>query len=182
MRMLVRICDCDQMTLQKKIEQIYEEYHTLDKIDEMSAYGDRMALESEATLTVYTEQDAQRACKRLLPYIKDQVVVEIGAGVGLLATEMAKYADTVIAIDLFPAWAYCYVTYLHRNHPSNLVYMFGDAKKIRPLDADVAVYLTHSGHETFERLARRHTRRLGWICDYYNEWPEQDEDLHEGGK
>ena len=53
----------------------------------------------------------------LAPWIDGKRVIEVGAGVGFLAIEMAKRAKSVIAIECDPAWSWIFTQPLQLHKP-----------------------------------------------------------------
>jgi len=112
-------------------------------------------------LTIYNEEIAKQEVEKIKHLIKDKIVVEIGAGIGLLAIEMAKHAKKVYAFELDPAWTWIFVKkYLYKK-PKNLYFIFGDARefadKIKP---DIAVVYTGSGLNYFTEIAKSYTDKI----------------------
>jgi len=134
---------------------IYNLYHEDDDFREKV---ERYHKDTKSTLilTVYDEEKARQEVAKFVDIIHDKVVVELGAGIGLLALEMSKYARYVIAIEKDPAWSWVFVkNYLYRK-PRNLLFVFGDAEefvKLLNIKADVVVIYTRSAIEYFIVLA-----------------------------
>jgi len=112
-------------------------------------------------LTIYNEEVAKREVEKIKDLIKDKVVVEIGAGIGLLSLEMAKHAEKVYAFEVDPAWSWVFVKKHLYKKPRNLFFIFGDAReftdKIKP---DIAVIYTESGLKYFLNIARKFTNKI----------------------
>ena len=112
-------------------------------------------------LTIYNETRAKEEVEKIKHLIKDKVVVEIGAGIGLLSLEMAKYAKKVYAFEVDPAWTWVFVKKHLYKKPRNLFFIFGDAReftdKIKP---DIAVIYTESGIKHFLEIAKKFTNKI----------------------
>lgn len=48
----------------------------------------------------------------------------------------------------------CYVHILYEKKPRNLTYIFGDAEQLAMFRVDVALFCTHSGHDSLARISR----------------------------
>lgn len=139
--------------IQAEIEQVYERTEGSDSAE---LYHQRHGIESLAILTIHSPYSATREVDRFATRIRGKVVIEIGAGVGLLAMEMAKFAKHVYAIEADPAWAWVFTECLYENKPSNLTYIFGTAESMTPiLRGDVAVVFTRSGYEAMFAVANK---------------------------
>lgn len=102
-------------------------------------------INSMLILTVSSWYAAQAEVQKLIPDITGKTVVEIGAGVGMLALQMARYAKYVWAIEADPSWSWVFTEHLYRLKPPNLTWIFGRAQDlIGSLYADVAVIYTRS--------------------------------------
>lgn len=136
------------------IDEIYEEWHSSESfrnlVEEYHKDGKYLLI-----ITILDEKDACEEVAKFCPYIKDKVVVEIGAGVGFLALEMAKHAKEVYAFELDPAWSWDFVkTHLYKK-PKNMNFVFGDARNFtEKMKADVVVIYTGSDIDEFIRIAR----------------------------
>ena len=109
-------------------------------------------------LTIYDWEVAEREAERLKPLIEGRKVVEIGAGIGLLAACMARYARLVVAVDLDPAWARIYLKHIYPKILAErlpLLYFAGDARHLEALGKvfDIAVIYTCSGEEQLKQIA-----------------------------
>ena len=84
------------------------------------------------------------------------MVGEVGAGVGVLAVEMAATAKHVYAIEIDPAWTYAFMRHLYAAKPVNLTWIFGRAEDVAEwLRADVAIVVTRSGQTRMREVALR---------------------------
>ena len=112
-------------------------------------------------LTIYNEEIAKEEVESFRKHIEGKIVVEIGAGIGLLALEMAKYAKKVYAFELDPAWSWIFVRKYLYNKPSNLFFVFGDAEefadKIKP---DIVIVYTCSAIPYFLKIARKFSNKI----------------------
>jgi len=124
------------------IEKIYEAYDGSVAVDE---YHERHNVNSLLILTVGSYYAAQAEVQKLLPRIEGKTVIEIGAGVGMLAIQIARYAKYVWAIEADPGWSWVFTEFLYEIKPPNLTWIFGRAQDlIGSLHADVAVVYTRS--------------------------------------
>ena len=119
-------------------------------------YHARYMTPSMCVLTVLSKGDARRIVKPIRGAILNKTVVEIGAGVGYLALELAKYSPRVFAIEADPGWSWIFTKHLYELKPPHLTWIFGRAEEVaRYLRADVAIIATRSGHEEMQDVARR---------------------------
>lgn len=137
-------------------EDVTRVYMDLDGAAPIREYHDRHGTESLQILTVLDGHEAARIVKRLRARIYGKLVVEVGAGVGILACEMAAHARHVYAIEADPAWSWVFTKHLYERKPVNLTWIFGRAEDVADwLKADVAVIVTRSGHAAMQAAARR---------------------------
>ena len=121
-------------------------YNALEGSEDLMKYHDKHGTPSFLILTQFSPQIAIQTARLLLPDIKDKRVIEIGAGVGFLAIEMAKIAKSVIAIEVDPAWSWIFTHSLYRHKPPNLTWIFGDAGQMTDyIKGDIVVIMTRSG-------------------------------------
>jgi len=136
---------------ERLIEKVYESNEGSDLV---MNYMDRNGVNSLCVLTAVSYRDALQEIENLWPRIKGKIVVEIGAGVGMLAIQMAKFAKRVYAIEADPTWAWVFTDALYALKPANLIYIFGRAQEIVGLiKADVAVIYTNSDVGGMAKLA-----------------------------
>lgn len=129
-------------------------YDVFDGSGDMLEYCDRHGVESLGILTVYSDEIASGIADFLQPKIAGKVVVEIGAGMGLLACHLALHAKHVYAIEANPVWASCFAVSLLKTKPINCTYVLGAAAEMNGLlRADVAIFCTHSGGASMRRAA-----------------------------
>lgn len=140
------------MTLSEMIEMYYE---TADGSPLLEDYHDRHGTESALILTVYEDERAEDIAEWLRPRIEGKVVVEVGAGIGLLACHLAQVARKVYAIEVDPNWTSCFLAAIYARKPSNLTFIFGKAEEAPHIAADVALFCTHSGHAAMFAAASR---------------------------
>lgn len=125
------------------IDRTYEQF---EGSADMQEYCERHGIQSLGVLTVYNDETASLVAEFLAPRISGKVVVEIGAGMGLLACHLALYAKHVYAIEANPVWASCFAVALLKCKPANLTYILGAASEMNGLlRADLALFCTHSG-------------------------------------
>ncbi len=131
-------------------------YRDIDGYEEAEEFHRRYMTPSCGVITV---ADTRKVVDIITPFITrihNKVVVEIGAGVGLLACGMAKIAKQVYAIESDPAWSWAFTKVLYGIKPPNLTFIFGRAETmIGILKADVAVIVTRSGHKEMQDIAKQ---------------------------
>lgn len=139
------------MNAEDAIEKIYE----MNEGDQMiEDYFTRHQIESLGILTIVNEQAAQIEVSGYLERIRGKRVIEIGAGVGFLAIELAKHAKSVVGIEANPSWSWVFTQYLYAIKPDNLTWVFGTAESVASfLHGDVAVVYTRSGIEQMTHVA-----------------------------
>jgi hypothetical protein len=151
------------------INAIYEDTEGLESMEE---FHRKHMTPSLGILTVYEKEYAIKITKELFDRIADKVVIEIGAGIGLLSVCMATIAQRVYAIEVDPAWAWGFTKILYDLKQPNLTYIFGKAESmVGLLKADVVVILTRSGHEEMQEIAGKFG---GLVIDFYEENPNMD--------
>lgn len=149
------------MLLPDTINAIYDFGHSPKGVKMVNDYHRRHDTQSQLVLTCTTQDDAETIAKELLPHIQGKRVIEIGAGVGLVAIEIAKYAEHVIAIESDPGWSWAFTKYLWAHKPANLSWIFGRAEDfIGMIRADVAIIITHSGRERMIKIAYQMAPRV----------------------
>lgn len=130
-------------------------------------YAARHGIESSGILTVFDDERGGMTANYLRERIEGKTVVEIGGGIGLLALHMATYAKRVFVIEAEPAWAWTFVGCLYANKPKNVTFIFGAADEMDGiLRADVALFCTHSGHDSMRRAAEMFSDT---VIDVYRE-------------
>lgn len=142
--------------LEADVERIYEEGHELAVMRNVEGYHDRHGTGSLIILTIYDKATAESVAEGLRRFIEGKVVAEIGAGVGLLAVEMARHAKRVFAIESDPAWSWTFCKHLYRDKPENLTWIFGTAESVADwLRCEVAIIVTRSGHKAMQDVGER---------------------------
>ena len=122
--------------------------------------------ESWHVLTVYSYERAREELSRFRHHVAGKKVVELGAGVGLLAYEMSKYAELVIAVEWDPLWVRVYLKHIHPKvlkERRPLLFAVGDMRYLTKLNPgfDVAVIYTHSAINNFILIERFKTKEKG---------------------
>jgi tRNA G37 N-methylase Trm5 len=136
-----------------RIDMVYD---ALEGCEDLLRYHNEHGTPSLLILTQFNPGVAREAARLLRPDIEGKRVVEVGAGVGLLAIEMAKVAASVVAIEVDPAWSWVFTRSLYRHKPPNLTWIFGTAESVAEwVRGDVAVVFTRSGQREMEAVARR---------------------------
>lgn len=133
-------------------EMLEQFYCELDGNKDMEAYHDRHGTQTLGILTVYDDEKASLVAEHLRERIEGKIVVEIGGGIGLLAMYLAGYAKHVFCFEVDPAWMSCFVHVLYKKKPANLTYIFGRAQDMAFFRADVALFCTHSGHDSLQQI------------------------------
>lgn len=157
------------MSLQAALNKYYD---VADGNPLIENYHERQGTQSALILTNTDDEYASLVAEFLRPRIADKVVVEIGAGIGLLACHVAQDARRVYAIEIDPAWTSCFLGYLYHHKPPNLTFIFGKAEESPPIAADVAFFCTHSGRESMYRAA---TLFAPTVIDVYAELLKDNE-------
>ncbi len=139
--------DVSGIYMQLEGKEFVEEYHVRHKV------------KSALILRNYNTKKAMESVKNIVSSIMGKTVVEIGAGVGYLAIEMAKYAKRVFAIEADPAWSWYFTEYLYKNKPKNLTWVFGSADEI-PIIADVAIICSCSGIKDMKKKAYKMAKKV----------------------
>jgi hypothetical protein len=145
---------------EQEIERIYEHGEGSESIE---SYHQRHEIKSMCILTITSAYAATREVDKFAYRLRGKTVVEIGAGVGFLGIEMARFAKQVYAIEADPAWAWVFTECLYQKKPSNLTYIFGAAETIANyLRGDIAVIFTRSGYVAMEAVAREMCPEIIW--------------------
>lgn len=135
-------------------EQLVGIASVIEDSAERNSYDQRMGVRSKHYLTMLHPQDTDWIISRVQKRIAGKVVVEIGAGVGVLAFELARYAEHVFAIEADPAWSWAFTRHLYHAKPANLTWIFDRAENLAPvIKADVAIVVTGSDEEGLRTLA-----------------------------
>lgn len=141
-------------------------YEAMDGSSMLENYHRRHGTESALILTNHDDEHAALVTGYLEDRIAGKVVVEVGAGIGLLACHMAMVARKVYAIEVDPAWTSSFLAVLYARKPPNLCFIFGKAEEAPEIAADVALFCTHSGHAALYRAA---CRFAPVVIDVYSE-------------
>lgn len=155
-------------TLQSALESYYEAMEGNHRIEDYHlAHG----TQSAGILTCYDDEKCALLAEFLHDRVSGKVVVEIGAGIGLLACHVAQFAKRVYAIEVDPGWASIFATCLWERKPKNLTFIFGSAEEAPPICADVAFFCTLSGRPAMYQAA---TRFAPLVIDVYSELHKDD--------
>jgi hypothetical protein len=129
-------------------------YDALEGAEDLIRYHRIHGTPSLLVLTQYSPEVAKKTASFFANDIKDKTVIEIGAGVGFLAIELAKLAKQVFAIEVDPAWSWIFTHSLYDHKPPNLTWIFGKAETmVGILHGDVAIVVTHSGETELSNIA-----------------------------
>lgn len=127
----------------------------MDGADDLCAYTDRHGIQSASILTVCEDELAAGIAALIAPRIEGKVVVEIGGGIGILAFHLGRYAKRVWCIEANPIWSATFIELLFTLKPKNVSYLFGSADEFAgQIQADVAVFATHSGVDAMKEAGR----------------------------
>ncbi len=121
----------------------------------VAAYHASHGTRTACNQTIVTDDSAADVTAYLRPRIEGRVVVEIGAGIGLLACHLARVARRVYAIEVDPLWTSIFVLALYARKPPNLTFICGKAEEAPPIAADVALFCTLTGQEALTQAAAR---------------------------
>jgi len=135
-------------------ELLDEHYNAFEGCEALHEYTQRHNVQSQAVLTIDTDERAYLMSEYLRPQIEGKTVIEIGGGIGLLSMYMGDIAKRVYCIEANPVWASVFLACLIKNKPKNVSYLFGAADEfIGDIKGDVALFLTHSGVESMKLIA-----------------------------
>ena len=137
-------------TLLSDIDRVYE---SLEGNEDVECFMLRHNIKSLGILTISKSEHAVKTIKRFGNSLKNKIVVEIGAGIGIAAIELAKIAKHVYAIEADPAWSWLFTKYLYKNKPTNLTWIFGNAEDmIGKINADTTIIFTYSDMTNLQML------------------------------
>ena len=121
-------------------------YDALEGSEDLLKYHQNHGTPSLLILTQFSPKIAQESARLLAKEIDGKRVIEIGAGIGFLAIEIAKRAKEVFAIEVDPAWSWVFTHSLYRHKPKNLTWIFGSAETVADfLRGDVVIICSRSG-------------------------------------
>lgn len=156
------------MTTEDLIDTVYD---ALEGAEDLLRYHQRHGTPSLLILTQLSPRVAMETARLLAPEIDGKRVIEIGAGVGFLAIEMARRAKEVVAIEVDPAWSWVFTRSLYAHKPKNLTWIFGSAETVADwLKGDVVIILTRSGIEEMKAVARQMAPR---VIMPFQDFPDQ---------
>ena len=143
---------------------------------ERRRYQERIGVTAAHIATIVRPENTTWMMERMRSRIEGKVVVEIGAGLGILAVEMARVAKRVFAIDSDPEFTASFVMSLYQDRPSNLTFIFDTAQGVlasgiaAAIDADVAVVVTGSDDDGMRQLARAFVREPSDVIMPWQDW------------
>lgn len=141
---------------------------TVLEAGDQKAYDARMGVLSKHYLTQVAPADGQWILDRLRDRIAGKVVVELGAGIGMLAIALAGHAKHVFAIEADPMWSFVFCRYLYRTKPANLTYILDRAENlVDVIKGDVAIVVTGSDEDNLRQLAGRFAPD---VCLPWQDW------------
>ncbi len=135
-------------------------YDALEGYEDLMRYHQDHGTPSLLVLTQLSPKIAHETARLMADEIKDKVVIEIGAGVGFLAIEIALLAKQVYAIEVDPAWSWIFTHSLYAHKPPNLTWIFGAAESVPFLKGDTAIVCTRSGMKEMETIAKQFAPRV----------------------
>lgn len=137
---------------ENKIESIYDWAHdpnNMSKIENCHS-GDYSLI-----LTNYNKEKVEKEVSKYKFYLNGKDVIEIGAGIGLLAIEVAKFAKYVYAFELDPAWSWIFVTENFYDKPDNMSFIFGDVRDFAyVLNVDLVIIYAYASKKYFTNIAK----------------------------
>lgn len=153
-------------------------YNCLEGAEDLLKYHAEHGTPSLLILTQHSPQIATETARLLASEISGKRVVEIGAGVGFLAIEIAKLAKSVVAIEVDPAWSWIFTRSLYAHKPPNLTWIFGTAESVADIvRGDVAIICTRSGHKEMKAVASKMAPRVLFplarmerLAKEFNDW------------
>ncbi len=135
-------------------ELLDEHYNAFEGSEALMDYSQRHNIQSQAVLTIDTDERAYLMAEYLRPQIEGKTVVEIGGGIGLLAMYMGGIAKRVYCIEANPVWSSVFLACLIKSKPKNASFLFGAADEfLGHIKGDVALFLTHSGVDSMRMIA-----------------------------
>jgi protein-L-isoaspartate O-methyltransferase len=146
-------------------QRLVEEGTAIDV--ERRRYEARIGVRTSHIATIVRPENTRWMMDRMRERIADKVVVEIGAGLGVLAVEMAKTARRVFAIDSDPEFSASFAASLYQSRPPTLTYIFDSAENViasglhHAMRADLAVVVTGSNEGGLRALAEKFVRGPG---------------------
>ncbi len=136
-------------------------YQDLEGYEAAEEFHRRHMTPSCGIITILDKQKVKDTLSIIADEITGKVVVEIGAGVGLLALGMASIAKEVFAIEVDPAWSWAFTKILYELKQSNLTFIFGKAETmIGKINADVAIIVTRSGHKEMPDIGYKLAKKV----------------------
>ena len=164
----------------KDIEGLYEpgcyERAAGTEIGDRLNYEHRMGVKAQHITTICSPENTRWMMRKMLRRIRGKVVVEIGAGHGILAIEMAKVAKRVFAIESDPMWTYDFVQVLYKTKPANLTWIFDTAENVleaglgSAMNAGVAVVVTGSDETNLRKLAEQFVLEAEDVIMPWQDW------------
>jgi len=137
-------------------ELLDEHYNAFEGSETMMEFTERHNIQSQAVLTVNTDETASLMAEYLRPQIEGKTVIEIGGGIGLLAIYMGYIAKRVYCIEANPVWSSVFLCTLLKHKPKNVSFLFGAADEfLGSFKGDVALFCTHSGVESMRLAAQQ---------------------------
>lgn len=121
---------------------------------EKRSYDERHGIAAKPYLTIQTMAHTDWIMARIRDDIASRIVIEIGAGSGILSIAMAAAAKHVYAIECDPAWTSKFAGRAYKEKPINLTWILDRAQNLVDIiDADVAIVSTGSDEDHLRELA-----------------------------
>jgi protein-L-isoaspartate O-methyltransferase len=143
-------------------------YQDLDGSKAAEEFHAKHMTPSCGVITVFQKKRVMDIMNKISTDIYGKTIVEIGAGVGLLAIAMATISEKVYAIESDPAWSWAFTKIMYEIKPPNLTFIFGKAENmVGLLKADVAIIVTRSGHEGMQNVANKLANKAIDVYEQY---------------
>lgn len=143
---------------------------------ERRRYQRRMGVKAAHITTMLDRENTRWMMRKLRRRIRGKTVVEIGAGLGVFAIEMAKVAQRVFAIESDPEFTREFVVACYQSKPANLTWIFDTAESVLAsglglaMKADVAVVVTGSDEEALRSLAEQFVASPDAVVLPWQDW------------
>ena len=149
------------------LNPLYPIYSMLDSSGRFQEYRSRHGLHGSNVLSVLSAEVANLIVEKIKDEIADKVVVEVGAGIGLLGIALGQYARKVFCIEANPYWGFVFAENLVADKPQNVSFLLGAAEEFRGIiSGDVALFCAHLSIPYFSDLSSLFAPR---VIDIYGE-------------
>lgn len=143
---------------------------------QMAAFNRREDIKTSHIATIVRPENTRWIVERLQAKherLDDMTVVEIGAGIGYLAVDLAHVAKRVFAIEADPLFSRAFGTKLYDEKPSNLTWIFGTATLEMATwvpKADLVVIVTGSDEVRLRKLGEQFALMYGDVVMPWQDW------------